>query len=242
MKATGDVWQSIVADAERLARSEPALAARLSAAVLRQENLSGAVIWQIEQRLSDGKLFAAAARDAFSASPAIVDAACRDLEAVLRDPADKSLLSVLLNYKGFVALQAWRVSNWLWFNGRQQLALMIQSAVSENLHISIHPSASIGSSVFLDHGTGIVIGASARIGDGVTMLQNVTIGRMGAADSPRIGAGVYLGAGAAVVGDIVVGDFAKIGAGTVVTHDVPPGCTAVGVPSKHVNCPEAVPA
>src|SRR5262245_33810009 len=122
---------------------------------------------------------------------------------------------------------------------------MMQSATSERLQVSIHPSAAIGTSVYLDHATGIIIGADSRIGDGVTMMQNVTIGRGPAprARAPRIGRGVYISSGSTMIGDISIGDFAKIGAGAVVTHDVPAGCTAVGVPARLTNCPEgAIPA
>ena len=177
--------------------------------------------------------------------PSLPIAASRDLEAIVRhDPASAGLLPALLNFKGYVALQAWRVSNWLWRRSRRDLALLLQSESSDSLQVSIHPSASIGTSVFLDHATGIVIGAFVTIGDEVTILQNVTIGRMTEAPdrAPRIGRGVYLSAGATILGDISIGDFAKVGAGSVVTHDVPRGCTAVGVPARLINCPEPVPA
>jgi serine O-acetyltransferase len=98
--------------------------------------------------------------------------------------------------------------------------------------------------VFLDHATGIVVGAFVAIGNEVTIMQNVTIGREVAAPdrAPRIGRGVLLSTGATILGDVRIGDFAKIGAGSVVTRDVPSGCTAVGVPARLTNCPEPVPA
>jgi serine O-acetyltransferase len=98
--------------------------------------------------------------------------------------------------------------------------------------------------VFLDHATGIVVGAFVTIGNDVTILQNVTIGRKVETPdrAPRIGRGVLLSSGATILGDINIGDFAKIGAGSVVTRDVPRGCTAVGVPARLTNCPEPVPA
>jgi serine O-acetyltransferase len=119
---------------------------------------------------------------------------------------------------------------------------MLQSLSSDQLSVSIHPTASIGTSVFLDHATGIIIGAFAVIGDEVTILQNVTIGRKHSeADrAPKIGRGVYLSAGSSIIGGVSIGDFAKIGAGAMVEHDVPPGCTAVGVPARLTNCPEPV--
>jgi serine O-acetyltransferase len=149
-----------------------------------------------------------------------------------------------VNFKGFVALQAFRVSNWLWHRGRTDLALLMQSLSSDALQVSIHPTAVIGTRVFLDHATGIIIGAFVTIGDGVTILQNVTIGRKDALPTraPRIGRNVYLSAGSTILGDVSVGDFAKIGAGALVQQDVPGGCTAVGVPARLVNCAEATPA
>jgi serine O-acetyltransferase len=141
--------------------------------------------------------------------------------------------------QGYVALQAWRVSNWLWRQTRIDLALLLQSLSSDSLQVSIHPSASIGTSVFLDHATGIIVGSFVVIGDEVTIYQNVTIGRKDTTPgrAPRIGRGVLLSSGATILGDINVGDFARIGAGSVVTSDVPAGCTAVGVPARLTNCP-----
>jgi serine O-acetyltransferase len=190
---------------------------------------------------ADRERFARLARDAFTSSPDLVDAASRDLQSIARhDPATTTLLPPLLNFKGYVALQAFRVSNWLWRQGRSDLALLLQSLSSDQLQVSIHPSASIGTSVFLDHATGIIIGAFAVIGDEVTILQNVTIGRKQAEPehAPKIGRGVLLSAGSTILGQVSVGDFARIGAGAVVEHDVPAGCTAVGVPARLTNCPE----
>ena len=146
----------------------------------------------------------------------------------------------MLHFKGYASLQAWRVSNWLWRRGHTDAALLFQNEASNVLQVSIHPAASLGSSVYLDHATGIVIGANVVIGDEVTILQNVSIGRGSELPtrSPRIGRGVFIGAGATILGDISVGNFAKIGAGTVVTGDVPAGCTAIGNPARLTNCQE----
>jgi serine O-acetyltransferase len=168
-----------------------------------------------------------------------------DLEViVLNDPASTGPLPVLLNFKGYVALQTWRVSNWLWRQNRRDLALFVAKRVIRSFQISIHPSASIGTSVFLDHGTGLVVGSFATIGDKVTIQQNVTVGRKAESPNraPRIGRGVLLSTGATILGDVSIGDFAKIGAGAVVTSDVPSGSTAVGVPARLTNCPDEVPA
>jgi len=246
---SGELWRSIRREAEAALARDPIFGRSLSASILDHPNLGAAVSWQIGERLgkSDGdrRLFAGIANEAFAASPELADSASLDLDSIVRhDPASAGLLPALLDFKGYVALQAWRVSNWLWRRSRRDVALLLQSESSDSLQVSIHPSASIGTSVFLDHATGIVIGAFVTIGDEVTILQNVTIGRMAEAPdrAPRIGRGVYLSTGATILGDIRIGDFARVGAGSLVTHDVPGGCTAVGVPARLVNCPEPVPA
>jgi serine O-acetyltransferase len=239
------LWQSIRREAEKAAAGDPILGGSLSAAIFAHSGLGSAMACQIGQRLGknagERQLFADISDAAFRASPELVEVASRDLQSIaIADPALTGLLPALLNFKGFIALQAWRVSNWLWRRDRIDVALLMQSESSDSLQVSIHPSASIGASVFLDHATGIVIGAFATIGDEVTIYQNVTIGRNPATPdrAPRIGRGVLLSTGATIIGDIAIGDFAKIGAGSVVTSDVPAGCSAVGVPARLVNCPD----
>jgi serine O-acetyltransferase len=243
------LWQSVRREVESAVANDPLFGHSLSAAILDHPDLGGALAHQIGERLgksADGsQLFARVAREAYRVSPDLVEAASRDLQSIaVHDPATTKLLPPLLNFKGYVALQAFRVSNWLWQRERTDLALLLQSRSSDTLQVSIHPSASIGTQVFLDHATGIIVGAFAVIGDDVTILQNVTVGRKQALPgrSPRIGRGVLLSAGSTILGDISVGDFAKIGAGALVEHDVPGGCTAVGVPARLVNCAEAEPA
>ncbi len=241
------VWRSIRREAETALARDPIFGRSLLESILDHPDLGAAVSHQIGQRLgnSDGdrRLWAGIANEAFAASPGLAGSASLDLEAIVRhDPASAGLLPALLNFKGYVALQAWRVSNRLWCRGRTDLALLLQSLSSDSLQVSIHPSASIGTSVFLDHATGIIVGAHVVIGDEVTILQNVTIGRKpdNPDRAPRIGRGVLLSAGATILGDVQIGDFARIGAGSVVTGDVPGGCTAVGVPARLTNCPETV--
>lgn len=250
MASAEHLWRSIRHEADAVAARDPALGKTLTFAISDHPDLGSAIAFQIGQQLGAGEAdrarFTRVANEAFRASPDLVEAAARDLNGiVLRDPAPTALLAALLNFKGFVALQAWRVANWLWRRDRTDLARLLQSASSEQLAVSIHPSASIGTSVFLDHATGIIIGALVSIGDEVTIYQNVTIGREQAdpGRAPRIGRGVFISSESTILGDVSIGDHARIGAGSVVTRDVPAGCTAIGVPARLTNCPEqAIPA
>ncbi|MBR0718079.1 serine acetyltransferase [Bradyrhizobium liaoningense] len=247
--SSDDLWQEIRSEAQRAVAADPVFGAALSNFILIHENLAAALSDLIGRRLGGDAVaraqFTKLCSNAFRDEPELVEAASRDLQAIaIRDPALTGLLSPLLHFKGYVALEAWRVSNWLWRHDHTDLALLLQNESSNVLQVSIHPAARIGSSVFLDHATGIVIGANVVVGDDVTILQNVSIGRQGGLPnrSPRIGRGVFIGAGATILGDIRVGDFAKIGANSVVTSDVPAGCTAVGHPARLTNCPEPAPA
>ncbi|QBX38470.1 serine O-acetyltransferase [Brevundimonas sp. S30B] len=246
-----EVWSLLRASAEAAALEEPRLASQVNAVILAHDDLSGALSFQIARKLGDAELGAMTLREvcleAYRADPAMVSAAEADLQAVAeRDPAIRSLLQPFLYFKGFQALQAWRVSHWLWTRGRETLAFHFQSRISELFQLDIHPAAQMGSGVFLDHGTGIVIGETAVVGDEVSMLHGVTLGGTGAERGdrhPKIGRGVLLGAGASVLGNIVVGDYAKVASGSVVLKPVPAGCTVAGVPARLVNCPtEATPA
>jgi serine O-acetyltransferase len=245
MLASDSLWRNIRGEAQRAAAADPVFGMAVAGAILAHDDFAAALADLVGHRLGRNAVerarFTAFARDAFHGSPELIEAAGRDLQAIVRsDPAIASLLAPLLHFKGYVALQAWRVSNWLWLRGHVDAALLFQNEASNVLQVSIHPAAQIGSAVYLDHATGIVIGANVVIGDEVTILQSVSIGRGSELPtrSPRIGRGVYIGAGASILGDISIGDFAKIGAGTVVASDVPGGCTAVGNPARLTNCPE----
>ena len=240
-----EIWSLLRSAAEEAARAEPHLGSLLNATVLSHGDLSAALSFQIARKIGDNELAAMSVRevcaDAFAADPSIVAAAESDLQAVAeRDPAIRSLLQPFLYFKGFQALQASRVGHWLWLQGRETLAFHFQSRISELFQIDIHPGAQLGSGLFLDHGTGIVIGETAVVGDDVSMLHNVTLGGTGAERGdrhPKIGKGVLLGAGAKVLGNIVIGDYAKVASGSVVLKPVPSGCTVAGVPARLVNCP-----
>jgi len=239
------VWAALRNEAEHVARSEPSLASLVNAVVLRHGALANALSYQLARKLGDQELRAMSLREvaeeAYEADPEIVASAEADLKAVFeRDPACKGYVQPFLFFKGFLSLQAYRVGHWLWTEGREAMAFYLQSRISELLQVDIHPAAVIGRGAFFDHGTGIVVGETAVIGDDVSMLHGVTLGGTGAERGdrhPKIGNGVLLGAGANVLGNIKVGDFAKVASGSVVLKDVPPHCTAAGVPARLVNCP-----
>ncbi|WP_411287597.1 serine O-acetyltransferase [Phenylobacterium sp.] len=239
------VWAALRNEAFGAAKSEAALASLLAAVILNHKNLGDALSYQLARKLGDQELRAMSLRDiceeAYESQPGLVEIAEADLKAVFeRDPACKSYLQPFLFFKGFLALQTHRVAHWLWNEGRETLAFYLQSRTSELFQVDIHPATKIGRGVFVDHGTGIVIGETAVIGDDVSMLQGVTLGGTGAERGdrhPKIGKGVLLGAGAKVLGNITIGDYAKIASGSVVLKSVPAGCTAAGVPARLVNCP-----
>jgi serine O-acetyltransferase len=243
--ASVNLWQTIREEAQRAAAADPIFGKAVAGAILAHDDFPAALADLIGRRLGgnadERERFAAFCRDAYRGQPDLVEAAGLDLQAITHsDPAIAGLLPPLLHFKGYVALQAFRVSHWLWRHDHRDAGLLFQNEASNVLQVSIHPAAAIGSAVYLDHATGIVIGANVVIGDEVTILQNVSIGRRSELPtrSPRIGRGVFIGAGATILGDISIGDFAKIGADTVVTSNIPVGCTAVGNPARLTNCPE----
>jgi serine O-acetyltransferase len=239
------VWAALRTEAARAAASEPDLASLVNAVVLKHNDLASALSYQMARKLGDQELRAMSVReiceDAYAADPGIVAAAEADLQAVFeRDPACKGYLQPFLFFKGYMAIQTQRVAHTLWTRGRETLALYLQSRASELFQVDIHPNAQLGRGLFFDHGTGIVNGETAVVGDDVSMLHGVTLGGTGAERGdrhPKIGRGVLLGAGAKVLGNIKIGDYAKIASGSVVLRPVPANCTAAGVPARLVNCP-----
>lgn len=238
------VWATLRQEAEAAARAEPTLASLVHQCVLSHDDLSSAVAFQLGRRLGGAELEAMTvgeiAREVY-ADPSLTAAAAADLQAVYeRDPATKGYLQPFLFFKGFQALQTHRVAHRLWTDGRDTLALWFQSRSSQLFQVDIHPAARFGKGIFVDHATGVVIGETAVVGDDVSMLHAVTLGGTGAQRGdrhPKIGKGVLLGAGAKVLGNITVGDYAKVASGSVVLKPVPAGCTVAGVPARLVNCP-----
>ena len=244
-KAAPPVWAALRNEALAEARSEAGLASILATVILNHKSLADALSYQLARKLGDQELRAMTlrevAQEAYANDASLIGVVEDDLQAVFeRDPACKGYLQPFLFFKGFLALQTQRVSHWLWTQGRETFAFYLQSRMSELFQVDIHPATRIGRGVFVDHGTGIVIGETAVIGDGVSMLQGVTLGGTGKERGdrhPKVGKGVLLGANAIVLGNITIGDYAKIASGSVVLKPVPAGCTAAGVPARLTNCP-----
>lgn len=235
-------WETLTAEASALGCKEPLLRPLLSALVLDSGSLTGTVAALLARALRgdgmDGDALQALFADILS-ERSVCMAVAQDLQAVRdRDPACITYLHALLNYKGFQALQAHRIAHRLWIDGRIELASWISNRVSLVLGPDIHPAARIGAGIMLDHGSGIVIGETAIIDDDVSILQNVTLGGTGKITGdrhPKVRRGVMIGAGAKIIGNIEIGEFSKIAAGSVVLKPVPPRCTVAGIPAQIVR-------
>ena len=241
--AETDVWAAMRAEAEAALIEEPLYAGLVQATVLDQRGLPEALAYRLAHRLGDGDLSRLTMRDlclaAFEADPHAGANAVRDLVAIReRDPTCRRYIDPFLFYKGFAALEGYRVAHWLWHQGRATLALHVQSRISEVFGCDIHPAARIGSGVFIDHATGVVIGETTVVADDVSILQSVTLGGNGKESGdrhPKISRGVLLSVGAKVLGNIRVGEGAKVAAAAVVLHDVPAHTTVAGVPARVVS-------
>ncbi|MEZ5996396.1 MAG: serine O-acetyltransferase [Hyphomonadaceae bacterium] len=244
-EASGGVWSQLRVEAMQAAAEEPLLASYLHASILHHDKIEDALSYHLAQKLGHGDLPALqlreVAREAYVSDPLLAVQAARDMRVVReRDPACRTYLQPFLYFKGYGGLQAYRIANWLWRQEREVLAYHLQSRVSELFAVDIHPAASIGAGVFIDHAHGIVIGETAVVEDDVSMLHSVTLGGTGKASGdrhPKIRRGVMIGAGAKVLGNIQVGEDARIAAGSVVLDNVAPRCTVAGVPAKPIGAP-----
>lgn len=247
MHAEDGTWQVLREEVTGLANAEPILASYLHATVINHRTLEDSLSYLLAGKLASPDLPAMSLREVIdevlAASTKVREALRKDLAAAAdRDPAAHGIANPFLNHKGFHALQAYRVSHWYWSEGRRALALYLQSRISEVFSVDIHPAAALGSGIFIDHATGVVIGETAVVGDDVSMLQGVTLGGTGKESGdrhPKIGNGVLLAAGAKILGNIRIGACSKVGAGSVVLEDVPPRTTVVGVPARVVGRPSS---
>lgn len=237
-KDTDHVWEQLRREALEQSEEEPYLASFFYATILVHPSLERSLAFHLANKLANPTLLSTQLFtlfwETFAEDAGIQEALRSDIKAFReRDPACTSYVHGMLNYKGFLACEAHRIAHRLWGQGRFALALALQNRISEVFQVDIHPGARIGKGVLFDHATGVVIGETAVIGDNVSILHHVTLGGTGnrcGIRHPNIGNGVLIGAGAILLGPIVVGDGAKIGACSLVLIDVPPHTTAVGVP------------
>ncbi len=237
------VWARIVREAEEAVKAEPLLGGMVHYSVLHYPTLERALAYRIALKLANGEMSDQILREicdnAHLDDPELAQAARADIMATYdRDPACHRFLQPLLFFKGFQAVQAYRIANWLWRQKRKDLAYFFQMRCSEVFGVDIHPAARIGRGIMIDHAHSIVIGETAVVGDNVSMLHSVTLGGTGKEEEdrhPKIGDGVLIGAGAKVLGNIEVGYCSRIAAGSVVLDAVPPCKTVAGVPARIVG-------
>lgn len=243
------IWARVQREARIAVRDEPLLGSLIHAGLLHHATFEAALAYRFSLKLASREMSEQILReiadDAFARSPALSEAAHADLMAVHeRDPATHRLMQPILFFKGFQALQCYRIGHWLWEQGRHDMAYFVQMRCSEAFGVDIHPAAKIGTGVMIDHAHSIVIGETAVVGNDVSMLHSVTLGGTGKEDGdrhPKIGNGVMIGAGAKVLGNIRIGHHSRIAAGSVVLSEVPPCKTVAGVPARivgHAGCSE----
>lgn len=237
------VWDRILREAEEAIVAEPLLGGVIHGCVLHHKSLEAALAYRMSHKLASSEMSEQILREiadqAYRSDPSLGAAARADIVAVTdRDPACHRFIQPLLYFKGFQAVQAYRLGHWLWQQGRRDFAYFIQMRTSELFGVDIHPNARIGQGIMIDHAHSIVIGETAVVGDNVSMLHSVTLGGTGKEEEdrhPKIGDGVLIGAGAKVLGNIRVGHCSRIAAGSVVLHEVPDCTTVAGVPAKVVG-------
>jgi serine O-acetyltransferase len=237
------LWRKLRWEAEEACLKSPMLAPLFLDSIINQPSFEVAVFHRIAARLKNDvisqPLILQAFHRASSAAPEIAEGLKADIMAVYdRDPACERLIEPLLYFKGFHAIQVHRLTHWLWKAGERDFALYLQSRASEVFQTDIHPAARIGKGILLDHATGLVVGETAVVEDDVSLLQGITLGGTGkeAGDRhPKVRRGVMIGAGAKILGNIEIGECARIAAGSVVLNPVAPRTTVAGVPARPVR-------
>ena len=237
------VWDRLINEAHAAVGNEPLLGGVVHSCALHHSSIEEALAYRIATKLASSEMSEQILREicdeAYAADANLAMAARADIVAVYeRDPSCHRFLQPLLYFKGFQAVQAYRIAHWLWLQERNDMAQMFQMRISEMFGVDIHPGAKIGQGIMIDHAHSIVIGETAVVGNNVSMLHAVTLGGTGKDDGdrhPKIADGVLIGAGAKVLGNITIGECSRIAAGSVVLHDVPAKKTVAGVPAKIVG-------
>jgi serine O-acetyltransferase len=222
------LWQKIRQEAEAEADKEPVLASFLHKTVLNHAELDDVLSFVLAYLLDGPVLDAMSLREMIRKTMSENEQICQQFRADVP----------LLYFKGFQAIQCYRIAHHIWNEGRHTLALFLQSRISSVFAVDIHPAARIGCGLLLDHATGVVIGETAVVEDNVSILHEVTLGGTGKQRGdrhPKIREGVLIGAGSKILGNVEVGRGAKIGSGSVVLSNVPAHCTVAGVPAKIVG-------
>ncbi|GAB4848396.1 serine/threonine-protein kinase HAL4/sat4 [Ancistrocladus abbreviatus] len=241
--ARDPIWVAIREEAKLEAEKEPILSSFLYASILSHDCLEHALGFVLANRLQNQTLLETQLMDIFCGvmmhDKDIQHSIRLDVQAFKdRDPACLSYCCALLYLKGYHSLQSYRVAHALWNQGRKILALALQSRISEVFGIDIHPAAKIGEGILLDHGTGVVIGETAVVGNRVSLMQGVTLGGTGKENGdrhPKVGDGALIGAGVAILGNIKIGEGAMIAAGSLVMKEVPPHSMVAGIPAKVIG-------
>ncbi len=236
-------WEEIRLRAHETVKREPALQTLLDETVLKRNSFADCLTYRLARKLVSHSTSIDVLHETFMSAflhhPIILQQVACDMIAVNeRDPACPNVLTPLLYFKGFQALVCYRVSHYLWTEGRTEFALYLQSLISETFAVDIHPAAQIGCGILLDHATGFVAGETAVIDNDVSILHEVTLGGTGKVRGdrhPKVRSGVLLGAGAKILGNVVIGEGAKVGAGSVVLKDVPPHTSVAGVPAQVIG-------
>ena len=249
-KTSTTLWSTLRQEAERDARNEPLLSSFLFASILSHESFERSLAFILANRLANTTLLATELFELFyetiKAHEVIRDAAQADLCALReRDPACRKYSQALLYFKGYHAIQVQRIAHVLWKQNRKVMAAALQSRSSEVFAVDIHPAAKIGKGVLLDHGTGVVIGETAEIGNNVSILQNVTLGGTGKQHGdrhPKIRDNVLIGASATILGAITIGKGSQVAAGSLVLKPVDPKTMVAGSPAKPVGRVQGNPA
>ena len=237
------VWSAIRNEAEAVLANQREMSSLIYSSILNHRNLDSVLSYRLAQKLSTSDMSESVLNDivlkSYMDNTKLVEYAYFDIVAVKeRDPACHRFLQPLLYFKGFIALQAYRVGNYLNSTGNYDLAYFFQMRSSEVFGVDIHPGAQIGKGIMIDHAHSIVIGETAIVGDNVSMLHSVTLGGTGKDKGdrhPKIGDGVLLGAGSSILGNIRIGRCSKVASGSVVLSDVPDFKTVAGVPAKVVG-------
>jgi len=243
LESCDPVWSRITLEAQEVVSREPDLSSFIFTTVLNHDCLEDAICLRLAQLLGTADVSPLQLRSVFSEAMAADVDICAAIRADIvaihdRDPACDRYLAPVLYFKGFHALQTYRITNWLWREGRRDFATYIQSRASAGFGVDIHPAARVGRGLMIDHATGVVVGETAVIEDDVSILHGVTLGgtgKDGGDRHPKVRRGVLLGAGAIILGNIEVGACAKVASGSVVLRDVPANRTVAGVPAKVVG-------